>query len=171
MPRAPFVYDKAKYHEGSCVKMHIPREQSFVHTGLFVAWLAIHDLLSKKFEYDSSVIAAIKSRSAARTNLYEWCDGVLDDEMLSAEGNKFSRSYFDFDKGEYIKDYMRYVSKGMPSEFHVSNTWTSYDRWEPVIDARYRQFKGEEAELPPVPSAPLRPVDAIPFWKRIFARD
>jgi hypothetical protein len=162
-----YVYDKAKYHDDSCHKLKLGEDQSFVHTGLFFDWIVLNDLLSPGFGFEEHVIAKTKERVWSPTGIYEWCDGVLVDDMLSDEGNAFAMAYFDFGSGQYLKDYETYLSKELKSVFAVPNTWDSYDRIAPVIDVRYRQFKGEEVELPPVPTAPPRQQPKS-LWKKIF---
>jgi len=161
----PHVYDKAKYHDDSCLKGRLPDGQSFVHTGLFVAWLVNHDLVKTSPGYDDWVIANCKARLGAPTGYYEWNDGVLLDEMLTDEGNAFAQSYFDFENGQYLADYGLYVAFGLPSVFQVPNTWEAYNLVESFVDARYRQFKGEDVPMPPEPTrAPLKRVRMVLRW-------
>ena len=144
------VFDKAKFHQDSCVKAGLPAEQSFVHTGIFLAWMLLHDMV--KLEPGGEDVAAeTKARRVPPTAFYEWNDGVFIDTQLTPEGKRFAESYFDFESGLFLNDYLAYAAHGLPGEFHVPNTWESYDRMTSVIEARYRQFKGENAALPPKP--------------------
>jgi len=88
-------------------------------------------------------ISAFKSREMTGPKLFEICDGVLLDDMLNDEGNAFARDYFDFERGKYLGDYSELLTKGLPTMYHVADTWANYDRLKERIDQRYRDWKGE----------------------------
>ena len=141
---APEIYDKAKYHtDGEYPKGRSPR-QAYVHTGMFLGWLASKDLLSKEFEHDFvSDIQSFREGKITGPQLYARADGVLDGSMLSEEGNRFARSYFEFEKGGFIADYEELLVQDLPSFYHVEDSWSNYRRLAAAIDQRYAQWKKE----------------------------
>src|SRR5690349_14029865 len=99
------VFDKAKYHDNSIEQLGLDEEQSFVHTGLFFAWLVNNGLMSEFFIQEAGrKIEKLKTRKITPSTLYMDCDGVLLGEMLSDQGFQFAIKYFDFDKGTYLAD-------------------------------------------------------------------
>jgi hypothetical protein len=39
--------------------------------------------------------------------------------------------------------YGELLAKGLPSMYHVADTWPNYDKLKKRIDQRYREWKGE----------------------------
>jgi hypothetical protein len=68
-------------------------------------------------------------------------DGVFADDILNEEGLAFAQAYFEFKTGNYLKDYDKLLSAGLPSMYHVPDTWESYDAIKPQIDKRYRAWQ------------------------------
>ena len=137
----PYVYDKAKYHYGGDYLRDLSEEKAFVHTGMFVGWLVEHGMIKEDFEPDTK---GFKERKATGAKLYESWDGCLISEMLSDEGNRFARDYFDFDRGKYLADYQELLAKGLPSPYHVADTWENYDTIKKRIDQRYVDWKKQQ---------------------------
>ncbi|MBI2393509.1 MAG: hypothetical protein HYV09_28270 [Deltaproteobacteria bacterium] len=165
------IYDKAKYHEDSCAEAGLPYRQAMNHSGLFVAWLVHHGLLADEVSKD--MVRAVRARKKPASTILEWYDGCLADDMLNEEGRAFTARYFDFDRGEYLKDFERVLARGAESTFHVAESWHNYDLIAPTIEARYRRFKGEDVPLPPPPEA--KPETVGPTWwsrlsHRLFGR-
>ena len=138
----PVVYDKAKWHYGGDYPADFPISQAFVHTGMFLAWIVDHDLYSPEFaEEFAQEIAAVKTRTMSGAQLLEAADGVFADDMLSEEGNAFTRDYFDFEHGAYLSDYQETLGANLPSLYHVQDTWENYDKLRAVIDRRYADWR------------------------------
>ena len=138
---APRVYDKAKYHYGGNYPKDLPKEQAFVHTGMFLGWLIDHVLCSEDFYRESHAsVEAFKRREKTGTQIYVEWDGALVEDMLSEDGNAFARHYFDFQTGRYLKDYEVLVGAGLPSLYHVQDTWDNYQAIARRIDQRYAQW-------------------------------
>ena len=138
---APHVYDKAKYHYGSDCPTSLPEEKSFVPTGMFFGWLVEHRMV--KEEYDPNT-ADFVARRITGPKLYEAGDGCLIDEMLTDEGNRFAMAYFDFERGKYLADYQELLVKGLPSPYHVADTWENYDLIKKRIDERHVAWKTQQ---------------------------
>jgi hypothetical protein len=133
------VYDKAKWHYGADnFPSALPEEQGFVHTGMFIAWLVLHEMLDPKWEADTRAeVDLLRHRQSTGPQLFEAIDGVFLSEMLIDRGNAFTRAYFDFDRGGYLEDYRATIGPGLPTLYHVTDSWANYDRLAAVIDRRY----------------------------------
>lgn len=140
--RRSHVYDKAKYHIESIEQHGLPIEQIYVHSGLYLGWLIENKFLEREFyEEMNDVINMFMRREITAPELFSRWDGVLVDDMLSDEGNRFSHYYFDFAKGQYLDDYVEKLAKDLPSEFHVIDNWENYDKAKEFIEARYQRWK------------------------------
>ncbi len=101
-----YVFDKAKFHDSTVEQLGLDEEQSFVHTGLFFAWLVNNGHMSDFFvDETGDEIEKLKERKISPSTIYINWDGVLLGEMLNDTGLNFALSYFDFDKGTYMADY------------------------------------------------------------------
>lgn len=140
--RSPHVYDKAKYHSESVRNFGLSEEHAENHTVFFLRWLIEHKLMSGFFlKEGANNLAKFRSGEATIHDVYRWWDCCLVDEMLSEEGNDFAFSYFDFDHGQYLKDYEAALQRSLPSEFHVDYTEDNYQKLRQVIDRRYEEWK------------------------------
>jgi hypothetical protein len=139
--KEPYVYDKAKYHYGSDCPTSLPEEKSFVPTGMFYGWLVEHKMVKEEFDPHTADFVA---RRITGPKLYEQGDGCLIDEMLTDEGNRFALAYFDFKHGKYLADYQELLAKGLPTPYHVADTWENYDILRKRIDERYAALKKQQ---------------------------
>jgi hypothetical protein len=136
-----YVFDKAKFHDNSIEQLGLDEEQSFVHTGLFFAWLVDNGLMSDFFVNGTgNEIEKLRNRKISPSTIYMNWDGVLLGEILNDKGFNFALSYFDFDKGTYIKDYERVFNVTGDQFFTVKNSWDNYDKIKPMIDAAYKTW-------------------------------
>ncbi len=123
------VYDKAKYHYDGEFPADLEIEHGFVHTGMFLGWLIDHDLYSDWFRQElAGYISAFKAREMSGAKVFQACDGVLLDDMLNEEGNQFAQYYFDFNRGSFLRDYEGLLAQGLPSVYHVADSWSNYER-------------------------------------------
>src|SRR5215471_67805 len=120
----PHVYDKAKYHYGTDCPTSLPEEKSFVLTGMYYGWLVEHGMIKPEFDPETETFM---SRKMTGPKLYEAGDGVLIDQMLTDEGNRFTKDYFEFEHGKYLADYQELLARGLPTPYHVADTWENYD--------------------------------------------
>jgi len=138
----PVVYDKAKYHDETVEEFGLPEEHAANHTVFFLRWLIEHSLVSSFFLSESAdILAAFRAGEASIHDVYNWWDRCLIDDMLSDEGNAFAQAYFDFERGDYLKDYGRVLQRDLPSEFHVPYTEPNYHAMCAAIDARHDAWK------------------------------
>ena len=138
----PVVYDKGKYHDETVMESGLPEERAAVHTAFFLGWIMENDLFSDEFRSESSdLIDKYKSKTKTAIDVYDWWDRCLIDDMLSDEGNAFASEYFDFEKGQYLKDYSELLVKELPSEFHVPYTWENQKVMSQRVSQRYLHWK------------------------------
>lgn len=145
------VYDKAKWHYEGDFPSELPKFQAYVHTGMFLGWVIENHLYSEEFQDNcEEEIEAFQNREMTGPQVYKSCDGVFADEMLNSQGNRFARFYFDFDKGDYLRDYEDLLAAGLASTYHVSDTWENYSRLKERIDQRFQawQNKGKKGTKP-----------------------
>lgn len=141
------IYDKAKYHVEGEFPKGLPQRQAYVHTGMFLGWLVSKDLVSPSFLSDfSSEVEHFRQRKITGPQLYARVGGVLDESMLTVQGNRFARSYFDFEKGGFISDYEEWLVQDLPSFYHVEDSWSNYDRLADAIDQRYSTWRKQRAQ-------------------------
>jgi hypothetical protein len=138
------VYDKAKYHYEGEYPADLPTDQALVHTGFFFGWLVAHGKTSSSFEEEfKRDIEDFLSRSITGPRLYAIAGGVLDETMLNAIGNAFTRSYFDFEKGSFVRDYQELLASSLPSFYRVADAWENYSKLSTRIDARFQAWQAQ----------------------------
>jgi len=144
------VYDKAKYHYGGNFPEDLDDFQGFVHTGMYVGWLIETDLLDQELYSDSKqAIKEFKDRRITGSQFYEsQLDGVLLINDISEVGNRFSFDYFDFETGKYLSDYEKTLAIGLPTLFHVQDTWENYEKIKKVIDKRFLEWNKRNEKKP-----------------------
>jgi len=136
-------YDDASWHYGGQFPKDLPNEAGATHTGMFVAWALLTGLAGEiHTEELPEGLEKLRSRSVTPGQFFlEACDGKFTDEDLNDEGNAFAQEYFDFDRGAYMNDYDQLLAKGLPSQYHVQDTWTNFDKLRHVLDKRLDDWR------------------------------
>lgn len=145
------AYDRADWHYGGNYPADLPPENGGTHIGTFLAW-AIHRGLEGTLHRESSqaALAAVRRREMTGCQfLFDQCDEKFTDEDLNEEGNAFAKAYFGpAASGAYVTDYEATLLNGLPSLYHVEDSWRNFDRIAPVIDRRYAEWKRPPAPRP-----------------------
>ncbi len=153
-------YDDASWHGGEEFPAGLPPGAGATHAALFFAWAVFADLGSDYHLLDSEQdLERLRTRKLTPGQYFlAVCDGKLTDEDFSPEGNEFALAYYQQGIAGFIGDYQEYLAKGLPSEYHVADSWTSYDKLKPVLDRRLANWRrGRNVQLAPEPvPAPLR---------------
>ena len=143
--------DRADWHSGGNFPADLPPENGGTHIGMFLAWI-IHNGLQGEFHNDESPkdLEAVRARRmTGREFLFRACDGKFWNEDLSDEGNAFAAAYYSGEGGKgygpYIEDYELALAAGLPSTYHVEDTWANYDAIAPVISRRYAEWLAPRA--------------------------
>lgn len=136
-------YDDASWHSGGDFPKDLPSEAGATHTGIFLAWALLSGLAGELHESELvEELEELRRREITPGAFFlRTCDGKLTDEDLSTEGNEFAQDYFDFESGQYLEDYDRVLSSGLPSQYHVPDSWESFDRIRPILDDRLSQWR------------------------------
>lgn len=144
------VYDKAKWHYDGEFPNDLDKFQGFVHTGMFLGWLADNDLMSDQFKSDFEIeIQEFKNQKLTGSQIFATCcDGVLMLEDVNELGNRFALHYFDFDKGQYLADYEATLSANLQTMYHVADTWDNYNKLKAVLAKRFTDWKNQNNERP-----------------------
>jgi hypothetical protein len=139
------VFDKAKWHVNDQFPKDLDQYQSYVHAGLYIAWLIDKDFLETDFKTDNKdAIQKHLTRQTTPVKFYELqLDGVFDAEGLTQEAIKFTADYFDFEKGNYVKDYLATLDPldSLPSFFHITDSWENYDTLKLVLNRRLTEWR------------------------------
>ncbi|BBF79486.1 hypothetical protein [Asticcacaulis excentricus] len=140
------AYDKAKWHFESIEKEGLDEIQAYVHTAFFWRWIVDQNLTDKRFEEDfEDDFSAYRNGSIDALEFYRVLDGCLIGDMMNDEGNAFASHYFDFQTGQYLRDYERAVAHDRPSIFQVTFNDETYDRIKPYIEKAYSKWKTPKA--------------------------
>jgi hypothetical protein len=140
-------YDDASWHSGGDFPKDLSPDAAFTHTGLYLAWAVMADLGSKELHDDfGEELAKLSARLTPPCQVYRAMDGKLTDEDLSEEGNAFTKAYFDLDVGQYLKDYEEVLCEGLPTTYHVADSWENYERLKPILDSRLATWRADGIE-------------------------
>jgi len=140
-------YDRAGWHYGGDFPGGLPPENGGTHIGMFLAWCIMNNLQGEFHDRESAGgLEAVRERGiTGREFLMAECDEKFGDEDLDEEGNRFARAYYEItqekEEASYLSDYERILSPGLPSLYHVADTWENYDMIAPVISARYQHWR------------------------------
>jgi len=74
--------------------------------------------------------------------VYAHFDGCLVDNMMTMEARAFSMSYFDFEQGQYLKDYCALSRSSPDNILRTRFTWQLYGTMLRRIDERFRRWGG-----------------------------
>jgi hypothetical protein len=132
------VYDKAKWHSDGNFPKGLPYENGGTHIGMFLAWAIIHGMAGPDLIADAGDdLTVLQSRQiTGRTLLFRHLDGVLSDEDLSKNGNMFAAHYYK----RYMGEYDRLIRQRLPTAYHASDDWPTYDQVSAMIDKRYSEY-------------------------------
>lgn len=136
-------YDDASWHYGGDFPEDLPNEAGATHTGMLMAWALLSGLGGAIHVVDSpDDIPSLKTRSVTPGAFFlSACDGRFTDEDLNAEGNAFVESYFDFKRGQYLRDYQATLGDRLLSLYHVVDSWENYDKLSPILDSRLNEWR------------------------------
>lgn len=136
-------YDDASWHYEGKFPEDLPNEAGATHTGMFVAWALLSGLAAEDhIKAFSGELSQLRSRKISPGAYFiKTCDEKFTSDELSNEGNTFARFYFDLQAGKYLQDYERLLAEGLPSTYHVPDTWDSFDKLKPTLDQRFLEWQ------------------------------
>ena len=139
------AYDRADF-DYSTEEEPLPKGHAGTHIGMFLAWAAHHGLLNDYHEKHSpQVLARLRAREITGRQFFEAvCKEQFAEKDLNVEGNSFAEYYYRDaagERGAYFADYKKVLAAGLPSFWHVDDTWQNYEKIAPVITRRYEEWK------------------------------
>ena len=134
------IYDNAKNHFLGNFPKQLPIEQAYVHIGMYLGWIIEQELYSTYFEDEADTqIFRFAQRQISCTILAEIWDGYLGHELFNEEGNLFT--YYYYGGGIFHKDYEIILAQDLPSIYHVTDEWDTYEKMAKQISKRYDEWK------------------------------
>ncbi len=135
------VYDKAKWHFGGDFPKDLPPYQGYVHIGLFLGWALDRGLEGALIRRDfADELSSYRAGKITATRLLQITDGVLDDQLLSEEGNRFAESYYE---ASYLSEYCDLFPDAATC-YHVQDTVDNARIVKVALDSRYEAWKKEK---------------------------
>ena len=132
------VYDKAKWHFEGDFPKGLPATQAYVHIGLYLGWAIERGFAGELLVEDfSDELEQFRTRKITAPRLLQITDGVLDDQMLSEEGNRFTAECYD-------DDYLAIYEAAFPrleSLYHVADTWENFEKLKVRLNVRFDAWK------------------------------
>ncbi len=137
-------YDDASWHSDGDFPDDLPPEAGATHAGMFLAWALLQGMAGADHATDfPDELERLRNRQITPGRYLMLLDGKFTDEELDEEGNAFASNYFDLEKGHYLGDYEATLADGLPTAYHVADTWDNFDRLKPVVDKRYREWQAK----------------------------
>jgi hypothetical protein len=142
--------DCADWHSGGDYPAELPSDNGGTHIGMYLAWIILRGLGSKELILQAGdSYNWVRSREiTGRDLLFTKLDGKFFDELLTAEGKAFTKSYYE--TNGYANDYDRVLGGDLPTLYHVQDTWENFDKLAPVLDERLAAWKAI-GDSPPIP--------------------
>ena len=138
-------YDRADY-DYSTEQQPLPKGHAATHIGMFLAWAAFNRLLNEYHEQHSTeLVGRLRRRQITGRQFFEGaCKEQFAEKDLNVEGNSFAEHYYRDTagkRGAYFADYKKVLAAGLPSFWHVADTWENFEKIAPVITRRYEEWK------------------------------
>ena len=139
------AYDRAD-HDYSTEKEPLPKGHAATHIGIFLAWAILNGLENDYHRQRSAdLLGRVRRREITGRQFFEAaCQEKFAEKDLNPDGNEFAEYYYcdsSGERGPYFADYKKSLTAGLPSFWHVADTWENYDKMAPVITRRYAEWK------------------------------
>ena len=138
-------YDRADF-DYSTEDEPLPKGHAGTHIGMFLAWTVQNGLESDFHRQQSAeLLARLRRREITGRQFFEAaCRERFSERDLNDEGNAFAQHYYVDEagkRGAYFADYKRVLAAGLPSFWHVADSWDNYEKIAPVISRRFQDWK------------------------------
>lgn len=142
---AAMSYDRADF-DYSTQAEPLPKGHAGTHIGMFLAWAVSNGLESDYHrQHSAELLARLRRREITGRQFFEAaCKERFSDKDLNEEGNAFAQQYYADEAGQrgaYFADYKKVLAAGLPSFWHVADTWENYEKIAGVITRRYEEWK------------------------------
>src|SRR5262245_54551214 len=124
------TYDRADWHYGGDFPSELPLEAGGTHIGMFLAWAIRKDLVgSLHLNHSAGSVQQVKDREiTGRDFFFGQCDAKFWEDDLNDEGNAFAKAYYEH---SYLTDYESILGGGVPTLYHVEDSWANFDKLDP----------------------------------------
>jgi hypothetical protein len=144
--------DRADWHYGAAgggYPKELPPQNGGTHIGMYLAWVVQRGLGSATLnKYARESLPLLRERKiTGRQLLFSELDEKFSLSLLTKVGKDFTRVYYD-ETECYVVDYASTLGEGLPTIYHVEDSWQNYDRLAPVMDERFSRW--QQGELPPL---------------------
>jgi hypothetical protein len=118
----------------------LPIYQGYVHIGFYLGWAVERGFAGSLLIEDfAQELEQLRTGKITGPRLLEITDGVLDDQMLSDAGNRFTADYYESD---YVADYAD-VFSSEETLYHVQDTPTNFAKIRGKLDARLEEWRAK----------------------------
>ncbi len=138
-------YDRADF-DYSTEAEPLPKGHAGTHIGMFLAWAVLNGLEGDSHrQHSGELLERLRRREITGRQFFE-AGGKerFAEKDLNDEGNRFAQHYY-VDaagrRGAYFTDYKQVLAAGLPSFWHVADTWENYEKIAAVITRRYEEWK------------------------------
>ena len=141
-------FDRADWHYSGNYPADLPTEAASTHIGMFFAWVALHGLAGQLHTEEGPDELRRLTERTITPGFY--VRAAMDEkfwpEDLSEEGIQFADAYYR--SNGYYNDLAR-ITEGLPSIYHLPDSWESYERVAPLIEEAFNRWKAEGAKTEP----------------------
>lgn len=133
--------DRADWHYGGNYPSELPPENGATHIGMYIAWIMMRHLASDELrQHAGDTYKWVMNREVTgRDLLITKLDEKFFDELLTPEGQAFTKSYYE--TNGYANDYDMVLGADLPTLYHVANTWENFDKLVPILDDRLAAWR------------------------------
>jgi hypothetical protein len=138
-------YDRADF-DYSTEAQPLPKGHAATHIGMFLAWAVLNGFGGDYHrERSAEHLAKLCRREITGRQFFEAaCNERFSEKDLSEQGNAFAQYYYADETGKrglYFADYRKTLAAGVPSFWHVADTWDNYEKIAVVISRRFEEWK------------------------------
>ena len=133
--------DRADWHYGGNYPSDLPPENGGTHIGMYLAWIMLRELASDELrQHAGDTYEWVMNREVTgRDLLITKLDEKFFDQLLTPEGQEFTKSYYE--TNGYANDYDMVLGGDLPTLYHVANTWENFDKLVPILDDRLAAWR------------------------------
>ncbi|MBX7125267.1 MAG: hypothetical protein K1X47_06210 [Cyclobacteriaceae bacterium] len=138
--RESYSFDSAQRHFHGPLPEGLPIEQAYLHIGMYLGWCIGQQLVSQQFLEDcGGLVYRFTRREISCTILCEALDGELAPSYFNTQGLKFTQDYYTDQR--YLTDYRELLAHGLPTLYHVTDSWVNFGRLSGLLSERLAAWK------------------------------
>jgi len=128
------TYDDAEWHYDSVGELDLDVSAASTHIGMFMAWLALHDLTRS----DCNPTELHNRTITPGEYLRRYCVNQIDPSMLTDTGNAFAEAGY----RTYLSQYRNVPAVARHGErYGEPDTWETYDEVAQMVDELYAEWR------------------------------